>query len=59
LPGAGCSAAKTWLRAREVLGLTGAPPLGNYDMAAVGLGGLIFLVKVQMILGSHYTLPLR
>ncbi len=26
LPGAGCSAAKLWLRAREVLGLTGAPP---------------------------------
>ncbi len=26
LPGAGCSAAKIWLRAREILGLTGAPP---------------------------------
>jgi hypothetical protein len=41
LPGAGCSAAKIWLKAREVLGLTGAPPLGNYDMAAVGLGGFV------------------
>jgi hypothetical protein len=26
LPGAGCSADKIWLRAREILGLTGAPP---------------------------------
>jgi hypothetical protein len=41
LPGAGCSAAKIWLRAREILGLSGAPPLGNYDLAAVGLGGFV------------------
>ena len=41
LPGAGCSAAKLWLKARDVIGLTGAPPLGNYDLAAVGLGGFI------------------
>jgi hypothetical protein len=41
LPGAGCSAAKLWLRAREVLGLTGAPPLGNYDLASVGMGGFV------------------
>jgi hypothetical protein len=41
LPDAGCSAAKIWLRARDILGLTGAPPLGNYDMAAVGLGRFV------------------
>ena len=41
LPGAGCSAAKLWLKARDLLGLAGAPPLGNYDMAAVGLGGFV------------------
>jgi hypothetical protein len=41
LPGAGCSAAKLWLKAREVIGLNGAPPLGNYDMAAVGMGGFV------------------
>jgi hypothetical protein len=41
LPGAGCSAAKLWLRAREVIGLTGAPPIGNYDLGAVGLGGFV------------------
>ena len=41
LPGAGCSAAKLWLAARESIGLTGAPPLGNYDMNACGLGGFV------------------
>ncbi len=41
LPGAGCSAAKIWLKAREVLGLPGAPPLGNYDMSAMGLDGFV------------------
>jgi hypothetical protein len=40
LPGAACSAAKLWLAAREVIGLTGPPPLGNYDLASVGLGGV-------------------
>jgi hypothetical protein len=41
LPGAACSAAKQWLAAREVIGLTGHPPVGNYDMTAVGLGGFV------------------
>jgi hypothetical protein len=41
LPGANCSAAKLWLAARERTPLNGAPPLGNYDMAAVGLGGFV------------------
>ena len=39
LPGAVCSTVKLWLAARQVLGLTGADPLGNYDMASLGLGG--------------------
>jgi hypothetical protein len=41
LPGAGCSATKLWLRAREAVGLTGHEAIGNYDMAAVGLGGFV------------------
>ena len=41
LPGAGCSASKLWLEARRSIGLTGAAPLGNYDMSCVGLGGFV------------------
>jgi hypothetical protein len=41
LPGAACSAAKLWLAAREAIGLTGPPPVGNYDLSAVGLGGCV------------------
>ncbi len=41
LPGANCSAIKLWLAARERIPLHGAPPLGNYDMAAVGLGSFV------------------
>jgi hypothetical protein len=40
LPGANCSASKLWLVARSRILLHGAHPLGNYDMACVGLGGL-------------------
>jgi hypothetical protein len=39
LPGACCSTSKLWLRARELQGLSGAEPLGNYDMGSLGLGG--------------------
>ncbi len=41
LPGAACSAAKQWLAAREAIGLTRHPLVGNYDMAAVGLAGFV------------------
>jgi hypothetical protein len=41
LPGANCSAAKLWLAARARIPLHGAPPLGNYDMASIGLGGFV------------------
>ena len=41
LPGANCSAVKLWLAARNRIPLHGAPPLGNYDMASVGLGGFV------------------
>jgi hypothetical protein len=41
LAGAGCSASKLWLHARAHLGIQGAPPIGNYDMNAVGLGGFV------------------
>jgi hypothetical protein len=41
LPGANCSVAKLWLAARSRIPLHGAPPLGNYDMAGVGLGGFV------------------
>jgi hypothetical protein len=41
LPGAACSAAKQWLAAREAISLSGHPPVGNYDMSAVGLAGFV------------------
>ena len=41
LPGAACSAAKTWLTARNYLGIGGCNAIGSYDMAAVGLGGFV------------------
>ena len=41
LGGAGCSAAKLWLAAREALGTVSHPPIGNYDMGAVGLAGYV------------------
>ena len=41
LPGASCSATKLWLKAREHLGLSSWPAVGNYDMGAVGLAGYV------------------
>jgi len=41
LPGAACSAVRQYITAREVIGLTGPPSLGCYDMNAVGMGGFI------------------
>ena len=41
LPGAGCSATRLWLMAREQLGTKGLPAIGSYDMAAVGLTGYV------------------
>ena len=41
LPGAGCSAGKVWLRAREVLGDKGTTAISTYDMGSVGLAGFV------------------
>jgi len=41
LAGAGCLASKLWLRARKVLGSSGQPPIGTYDMNSIGLGGFV------------------
>jgi hypothetical protein len=41
LGGAGCSAVRLWLTARDKLGLVGHPPVGSYDMGAVGLAGYV------------------
>ena len=41
LPGAGCTAAKLWLKAREVMGATGHAPISTYDMNSIGLGGYV------------------
>jgi hypothetical protein len=41
LGGAGCSAAKLWLAAKEVMGSTVPPPVGCYDMGAIGLAGYV------------------
>jgi len=39
LGGAGCSSTRMWLMAREKIPQTGHPPIGNYDMGSVGMGG--------------------
>ena len=41
LSGAGCSAGKIWLKAREVLGDKGTVPLSTYDMGSIGLAGFV------------------
>ena len=41
LPGAGCTAAKLWLRAREVIGDTCPMAISTYDMNSIGLGGYV------------------
>jgi hypothetical protein len=41
LGGAGCSAVRLWLTARDKVGLTGHPPIGSSDMGAVGLAGYV------------------
>ena len=41
LPGAGSSASKQWLRAREVMGREGHVAISTYDMGAVGLAGYV------------------
>ena len=41
LPGAACSTTKLWLAARNSIGMSGHPPVGNYDLSAVGLGGCV------------------
>ena len=41
LPGAGCSAVKLWLRAREILEGSKIPPIAVYDMASIGLAGYV------------------
>jgi hypothetical protein len=41
LGGASCTTAKLWLAAKENLGSTFAPPVGNYDMGSVGLAGYV------------------
>ena len=51
LPGAACSAAKLWLRGREVLGTGGQPAVSVYDMASVGLAGHV-TPKGWLVLGD-------
>ena len=41
LGGAACSAQQLWSTARADIGLTGHPPLSNYDLTSVGLGGFV------------------
>jgi hypothetical protein len=41
LAGAACSTKRQWLKARQVIGLTGQPPIGSYDLASVGLAGYV------------------
>jgi hypothetical protein len=41
LGGAACAAKKLWREAREVIPLEGYPPLSNYDLTSIGLGGCV------------------
>jgi hypothetical protein len=41
LPGHTCKNTELWLRARELLGLTGQEPVSKYDSEGLGLGGRI------------------
>jgi hypothetical protein len=41
LPGAGVSVTRQWLQARKVLGQDSMQPVGCYDMASIGLDGLV------------------
>jgi len=41
LAGAGCSASKMWLAARNSIGIKGQLPISTYDMNSVGLGGYV------------------
>jgi hypothetical protein len=41
LGGAACSTAKLWLAAKDQMGSSFAPPVGNYDMGSVGLAGYV------------------
>jgi hypothetical protein len=41
LPGAAATAVKQYTTARDVIGLSGPPPLGCYDMSSVGMGGFV------------------
>lgn len=41
LGGAGCSAVRLWLTARQMIDIHGFPPIGCYDMGAVGLAGYV------------------
>ena len=41
LPGAGCTAAKLWLKARETFGDSSPLPISTYDMNRIGLGGYV------------------
>jgi hypothetical protein len=41
LGGAGFSASKLWLSAKAAWGSSHPPPIGNYDMGAVGLAGYV------------------
>jgi hypothetical protein len=61
LGGAVCSAKKMWLEARSVIGLDGIPPLSNYDLASVGLGGCVTMRGFKEIhnpASPHLTLKL-
>gem|GEM_PF-5631906 len=56
-----CSAKRAWLTAREVLGLEGIPPLSNYDLSAIGLGGCVTMrgfKEIHQPGSPHLTLKL-
>jgi len=55
LPGAGCSAVRQYITARQVIGLTSPPQLACYDMNSVGMGGFVTQAGWMQLgtVGSH------
>ena len=59
LGGAGCSPARIWLTARESVGLKGSPPIGHYNMGAVGLAGYVSAKGWSKLNLAEFKMALR
>ncbi len=53
LGGVACAAKKLWREAREIIPLEGYPPLSNYDLSSIGLGGCVTMRGLTLTLTSE------